>query len=50
MIWLLMKRKKNKLQKSKGILIEKAKNDKYYLPKDLYFVQIDSEKTELKIE
>ncbi|NNL15400.1 MAG: glycosyl hydrolase [Flavobacteriaceae bacterium] len=41
---------KNKLQKSKGILIEKAKNDKYYLPKDLYFVQIGSEKTELKIE
>jgi photosystem II stability/assembly factor-like uncharacterized protein len=41
---------KDKLQKIKGILIEKAKNDKYYLPKDLYFVQIDSEKKELKIE
>ena len=43
-------RTKDRLQKSKGILIEKAKNDKFYLPKDLYFVQINSEKTELKIE
>ena len=41
---------KDKLQKIKGILIEKAKNDKYYLPKDLYYIQINSEKTELKIE
>ena len=42
--------KKNKLEKIKGILIEKAKNDKYYLPKDLYFVQIKDQKIELKIE
>ena len=41
---------KDKIQKNKGILIEKAKNYKFYLPKDLYFVQINSEKTELKIE
>ena len=42
--------KKDELQKIKGILIEKAKNDKYYLPKDLYYVQIDNKKGELKIE
>ncbi len=42
--------KKDKLEKSKGILIEKAKNDTYYLPKDLYFVQINDQKIELKIE
>ncbi len=42
--------KKDELQKIKGILIEKAKNDKFYLPQDLYNVQIKDKKTQLKIE
>jgi len=39
-----------KLKKSKGILIEKAKNDKFYLPKDVYFIQIGSEKIDFEIK
>ncbi len=41
---------KKKLKKSKGFLIEKAKNDKFYLPKDVYFIQIGSEKIDFEIK
>lgn len=41
---------KDKLQKSKGILIDKAKNDKFYLPKDEYAIQISNEKTSFEIK
>ena len=41
---------KDKLQKSKGILIDKAKNDTFYLPKDSYTIQIKNKMTNFKID
>lgn len=41
---------KDKLKKSKGILIEKAKNDKFYLPKDKYTIEIGGKKTSFEIK
>ena len=41
---------KDKLQNDKGILIEKAKNGKYYLPKDKYFIEIAKKKTSFEIK
>lgn len=46
----ISEKSKDKLQKSKGILIDKAKNGSYYLPKDKYTIELDGKKTSFKIE
>ena len=47
---LTEKSKKALLKENTGIDISKAKNDKYYLPKGKYTIQIDDEKTLFEIK
>ncbi|WP_452220635.1 WD40/YVTN/BNR-like repeat-containing protein [Lacinutrix salivirga] len=44
------KGRKKLLNENTSIDINQAKNEKYYLPKGKYFIQIDSEKTSFEVE
>ncbi|WP_298901313.1 sialidase family protein [uncultured Psychroserpens sp.] len=47
---LNQKGRKALLKENSGIIINKAKNGKYYLPKGLYTIQVDGEKTRFEIK